>query len=320
MRNLGLLILSGLFMSCQPVPDLPFEHHAASGTLQAVSLNGDSLVAEPLGDMIALDADLDNAITQYETDPTADNLIWVGRRLGYLWRYQDAIAVFSQGISRYPDDPRFLRHRGHRYISVRRFEEAESDLERAAELIEGKPDEIEPDGAPNAANIPVSTLHFNIWYHLGLAHYLLGDFESAFEAYQACMAASDNNDSRVATADWMYMTLRRLGRDAEAEEVLQPISSELDLLENHSYLRRILMYKREISSDSLLNSVEATPLDLATQGYGVGNWKLVEGDTAGARSIFKQVVAGDYWPAFGFIAAETDLHRLRAAQRNSPGQ
>ena len=61
------------------------------------------------------------------------------------------------------------RHRGHRYVSIREFDRAIADLEYAATLIEGTEDEIEPDGMPNAMNIPVSSLHSNIWYHLGLA-------------------------------------------------------------------------------------------------------------------------------------------------------
>ena len=38
---------------------------------------------------------------------------------------------------------------------------------------------IEPDGQPNARNIPTSTLNSNIYYHLGLAQYLKGEFEAA---------------------------------------------------------------------------------------------------------------------------------------------
>ena len=37
-------------------------------------------------------------------------------------------------------------------------------------MIAGKEDSIEPDGMPNPQNIPVSSLHTNIWYHLGLAY------------------------------------------------------------------------------------------------------------------------------------------------------
>ncbi len=62
---------------------------------------------------------------------------------------------------------------------IREFDRAIQDFEKAATLIEGTEDKIEPDGLPNAQNIPVSTLHTNIWYHLGLAYYLQHDLENA---------------------------------------------------------------------------------------------------------------------------------------------
>ena len=82
------------------------------------------------------------------------------------------------------------------------------------------PDEIEPDGAPNPAGIPTSTLHTNVWYHLGLAHYLQGEFEEALKAYKKCLEASTNNDMDVATLDWYYMTLKRLNRHEDAQALL----------------------------------------------------------------------------------------------------
>jgi hypothetical protein len=45
--------------------------------------------------------------------------------------------------------------------------------------------------------------------------------------------------------------------------------------------------------------------------YGVGNWYLVRGDTVRARDWFKRAVASGGWPAFGFLAAEAELARLR---------
>ena len=259
-----------------------------------------------------LEANYAEAKAVYDADPNqADNIIWLGRRAAYLWNYNEAIDVFSSGIEAFPEDPRMYRHRGHRYITVRSFDQAIADFEKAVELIAGKPDEVEPDGAPNAAGIPTSTLHTNIWYHLGLARYLKGDFEGALEAYLRCMEASKNNDMDVATADWLYMTLRRLGREDEAAKVLEPITADMELLENFAYHRRHLMYKGLTAPDVLLSvGDDSDPaLTLATQGYGVGNWYLYNGDEARAREIFEDVLEGEYWAAFGYIAAEAELAR-----------
>ena len=257
-----------------------------------------------------LEQNFAEARAAYEAAPNdVERIIWLGRRTAYLERYRDAIDIFSEGIRKHPDDARLYRHRGHRYITVRDFDRAIADLQRGADLTRGKPDEIEPDGAPNRFNIPTSTLQSNIWYHLGLAHYLKGDFERALAAYQEAMKVSTNDDMRVATADWLYMTLRRLGRMEEAARVLEPIHSEMDILENQAYHRRLLMYKGEVAPDSLLRVDSADALEMATQGYGVGNWYLYNGDPGRAREVFRRVLDGNYWAAFGHIAAEAELAR-----------
>ena len=85
----------------------------------------------------------------------------------------------------------------------------------------------------------------------------------------------------------------------------------MEILENTSYHQRLLMYKGELEADTLLVHKDASDLDLATQGYGVGNWYLYNGNETRAKKIFARVIEGSYWPAFGFIAAEADLARFR---------
>jgi tetratricopeptide (TPR) repeat protein len=259
-----------------------------------------------------LEANYQAAKAEMEADPqNVDKRIWLGRRLGYLGRFDEAIAVYTDAMKLEPENAKLYRHRGHRYISTRRFDLAAQDFEKAAKLTQDKPDEIEPDGQPNKLNQPLSTLQFNIYYHLGLAYYLQGKFEPARKAYEECMKRSRNNDdSLVATSDWLYMTLRRLGREKEAAKVLEPITEKMEIIENDSYWKRLLMYKGLRKPEELLDAKNADDLSIATQGYGVGNWYLYTGDKRKAREIFKQVVAGKQKAAFGYIAAEADLKRM----------
>jgi tetratricopeptide (TPR) repeat protein len=280
---------------------------------EATSLAGTPLyVPATIPNKQKLDADLAQAEKTLAANPKdAEAIIWVGRRLGYLWRYNDAIAMFTKGIELYPDNPKMYRHRGHRYITIRQFAKAQADFEKAAQLIKGKPDEIEPDGAPNPAGKPRSTLQFNIWYHLGLAYYLQGNYAKAYDAYVECMKVSNNDDSVTATSDWMWMTLMRLNRKADAAKVLERITPKMDILENGSYHRRLLMYKGLEKPEALLDTAKADDTTIATQGYGVGNYYYVTGDTAKAREVFQRVTAGGGWNAFGYIAAEADLQRIK---------
>jgi tetratricopeptide (TPR) repeat protein len=286
---------------------------------EAISLSGKPLYRGELSKetRARLEANLAEAQARFDKAPNdPENVIWLGRRLAYLGRYRDAIAVYSRGIEQHPDSFKLYRHRGHRYITVRRLDDAIADLEKASELIAGVPDEVEPDGAPNAAGVPRSSSHSNIWYHLGLAYYLKGDFENAGRAYEECMKFSRSNDDMlVATTDWLYMIYRRLGREKDALAVLEPIREDMDILENSSYHKRLLMYKGVLGPEDVLDADTADDVSIATQGYGVGNWYFYNGDVARAKDIFARVVSGSAWAAFGFIAAEADLKRMESPAR-----
>jgi uncharacterized Ntn-hydrolase superfamily protein len=284
------------------------------GTPEATSLLGKPLYAPQPSESARpqLEANLAASPGGLRKAPNdADALIWLGRRTAYLGRYRETIDIFTKGIAQHPNDARMYRHRGHRYVTVREFDRAIADFEKAAALVAGKPDEIEPDGQPNARNIPTSTLQSNIFYHLGLAHYLKGDFEKAADAYRRCMAVSKNPDMLVATTHWYYMTLRRLDRKAEADALLAPITADMDIIENTSYHELLMMYQGEAAPEKLSGS----GLDGATKGYGVANWHLYNDRRDEALKILAEIVESNaaQWPAFGYIAAEADLARLRAS-------
>lgn len=281
------------------VPTSPFQ------TTQATSQSGsDEVMAEN-----SLEKALAEARERFDAEPRdLTNIIWLGRRSAYLGNYREAIDIYTAGLEQFPREARLYRHRGHRYISVRDFDRAVADLEKAAALIRGLPDEVEPDGLPNRYNRPRSTSHSNIWYHLGLAYYLKGDMENALRCYRACMEFSKNDDMLCATSHWLYMTLRRLGRETEAQALLAAIQPEMEILENDGYHRLLLMYKGRLSSNEV-SADQDDALTSATEGYGLGNWHYYSGRKDEARAIWKKVTAGSSSAAFGYIAAEADLDR-----------
>lgn len=275
------------------------------GGAQAISLLGDTLnSAEPNAAAVE---QLQAALADYEANPNdADAIIWYGRRTAYTGQYREAIRIYTEGIEKHPDDARMYRHRGHRYISIRMLDKAIVDFERAAELTAGQVDEVEPDGQPNALNIPTSTLQSNIYYHLGLARYLKQDFEGAIDAYHHGLALRENPDGIVSTSHWLYMALRRLGREEDAAEVLEPIHADMDVIENQVYHQLLLMYKGEIAPESLLDPGDGSSENQATL-YGVGNYYQYNGREEEAREVYDRLMAGAGWAGFGYIAAEAEL-------------
>lgn len=285
-------------------------------TVQATSLLGKPLVSpQPSADL--LDKLREREAAWRASPDDADALIWFARFQAYCGNYSGSIDTFTEGIAAFPDDPRMLRHRGHRYITVRQLDRAVADLQLAARMIEGQPDQTEPDGMPNPRNIPVSTLHSNIYYHLALANYLNHDLEAAADGWQRCLDLKINDDNRVSATHWLYMTLRRLGRDAEARELLEPIDPGLDVIENMAYHRACLFYRGEISEDELTG---AEPPGTSPSGdaawYAAGNWRLYSGNQEEGVAVFRQIVDGGLWASFGHIAAEADLARFKASDES----
>ena len=251
------------------------------------------------------------AYENFNQNPNSDNLIWIGRRHAYLGNYESAIKYFSQGISTYPLDARFYRHRGHRLITNRCFERAINDLKKAASLSNNKPNEIEPDGLPNALNIPTSTLKGNIYYHLGLAYYFESQLKDAMLAFEKCIELSKNNDSFVAAANWLYIIYYQLNMINKANKLLTKIDNQMNLIENHSYLSILNLYKNSTSQFDIEKKIfKEESLNNITVAFGLGNFYLLKGETEKAYKIYNLITNSNQWSSFAYIGAEVMLKKL----------
>ncbi|CAN5355240.1 hypothetical protein BH23GEM2_BH23GEM2_17000 [soil metagenome] len=282
--------------------------------IQGISLLGDTLRDFPLSPetRARYEEQLAQARAAYDRAPgDADSIVWLGRRLAYVGRLREAIDVYSRGILLHPDNPWLYRHRGHRHITLREFDRAVADFELAALLSAGRDDEVEPDGQPNAENVPIGTLHSNIDYHLALAYYLRGESERALPVYARELERARNDDRRVSIAYWYYLALRRLARDGEAAALLAPITEQMNVIENDAYHRLLLMFKGEIPPDAILSTDAQSQMSVAdaTSAYGLASWHLINGRESQAVELFRRIIAGGQWPAFGYIAAEAELAR-----------
>ncbi|MCR9247642.1 MAG: hypothetical protein NXI31_21665 [bacterium] len=235
--------------------------------------------------------------------------IWVGRRLGYLARYREAIAVYTRALAHHPRDPYLLRHRGHRHISLRQLDRAIADLELAARQCRHEPDCVEPDGLPTPGRPPHSSLHFNVHYHLGLAHFLNADFAAAERAWLDCLAVCDDDESRVAVSHWLWSVRMRRDDPAGAQAVVAALGEELDVVENTSYLRLCRLYAGRLPRTELVAGGGSAGAALA---FGLAHHELVTGDESAALRQLDALARRPGWAAFGVIAAEAELSRRRS--------
>ena len=219
---------------------------------------------------------------------SVERIIQVGMAQSGARQFREAIATFTRGLAIAPHDPTLYRWRGHRYLSVREYDRAMADLLRGARR---------------------DSTMYGINYHLGVVRYLRGDFVGAATAFARAQPRAPDAGELAGSTDWLWMSLQRAGRAAEAEAMLarRPDS----LATTAAYAQRLRLYRGEIGPEQVLTPADTTDVAVATLSYGVGNWYLLRGDTTAARTWFRRAIASGGWPAFGFMASEVELRRLR---------
>jgi tetratricopeptide (TPR) repeat protein len=217
-----------------------------------------------------------------------DLLIRLGIAQSGFRQFREAIQTFSRGLAIAPENAMLYRWRGHRYLSVREHGRAEADFKRGLAL--------------DSAN-------YGIWYHLGVLRFLQGNFAGAASAFARAQPLAPDAGELAGATDWLWMSLARAGRRAEGDAMLARRPDSLET--TNAYRQRLRLYRGEIAPDSVLTAADTGDVAVATLSYGVGNWYLVGGDTVQARRWFERAIASGGWPAFGFMASETELRRLR---------
>ncbi len=203
-------------------------------------------------------------------------------------QFREAIQTFTRAMAIEPNNAMLYRWRGHRYLSLREFDKAMADLTKGLKL---------------------DSTNYGILYHLGIVRFVRGDFAGAAQMFTRSQPRAPDAGELAGSTDWLWMSLMRAGRKAEAEAMLarRPDSLPVD----NAYARRLKLYRGEIGPDAVITPADTADVQAATLAYGLGNWYLVRGDTAAAKTYFDRSVKSGGWPAFGFIVSEVELRRLK---------
>jgi tetratricopeptide (TPR) repeat protein len=218
------------------------------------------------------------------------------RSLAALRRYDDALLACGAAAEARPHDAEALRDRGHYHLNAGHLDAGLADLTRAGSL---------------------SPRDRGVFYHLGLAHYLKGDFASAAAAYERCVDTSTTDGARIECQAWLVPSLIRAGRRQDAKALLarvppSPVAGHASL-----YLDRLLLFKGvKTEADLAATMPSEGAVTEATVGYSIGLWHLLNGRPDTARTYFQRAVDANLPTSWGARAAEAELRRLSIPATN----
>jgi len=205
-------------------------------------------------------------------------------------QFREAIATFTRGLEIEPNNALLLRWRGHRYLSVREFDKALADLTRGA---------------------TIDPTIYGIWYHLGIVQYVRGEFAAAAASFEKALPIAPDSGELQGSNDWLWMSLSRAGRGAEAKKMLDRHLDTHAQPVTNAYTQRLRLYRGEIGPNVVITTADTDEVQIATLAYGLGNWYLVQGEKAKAREWFERSIKSGGWPGFGFILSEVELRKLK---------
>jgi tetratricopeptide (TPR) repeat protein len=262
---------------------------ARQGALELTSGLGRKLYALPDDDSVI------NARKNLAADPeNVGRVLQLSKTEAARRQYREAVATSTEGLAFAPKNADLYLERGHRELGLREFKAAMTDLEQATRL------------APEM---------LDAHYHLGLAHYFSGEFDQAAVSFDRARALAKSNDSLIDCSNWLYVSLRRAGKEKEAARALARVTPDVKNTEPHLYfyLRLLHFYQGQLTAEAVLPPPPAGEEDLEgelafdTVSYGVGNWRLYHHNLSDAVGVFRNVVKGEAWNSWGFIGSEVEL-------------
>ncbi len=282
------------------------ENSTPSNDPEAISFSGKPLFAKEAEPAALAKSDSTIKTILSKGDLTEDDFVEIGKHYVATNRYKLAVSNYSEGLEKFPNSYKLLRNRGHRYITLRKLNEAIRDLEKAEELIPAVGEEMEYglDGKPTA------TLRHQIHYHIGVFQFLKKDYIKAAIAFEKALAAADNSKNAVGASDWLYNCYMRIGRKDKADELLKPITPDYVEDKDQAYFRRVLFYKGLIRADELIDVTmpsEKMSIQDVTKLYGLANWYKYQGNSEKSTELYKLVLQSDGWPGFAYAAAEKEM-------------
>lgn len=285
----------------------PATEQSSTREPETLSFAGTPFYARPADSVAKIKSDsLIHAIRAKET-LTEEDYLSLGRSLVSVGQFRKAVETYSEGLTKFPDSYKLLRYRGHRYINLRQLDKAIIDLNMAEELI--RPEE--PVYELDAAGKPGASYQHQIWYHIGLYHFMERDYDKAAESFEKSLATAYAGTDKAGASDWLYNSYMRAGNKEKAAAVAKPFTADFEIdNKDYPYYRRLMLFNGVIQPVELVDEnksiTEMTLYDM-TKLYGLANYYRYQGDTTRAKALYEKVLQSKEWPGFAYACAELDV-------------
>jgi Flp pilus assembly protein TadD len=275
----------------------------AALAVAALSAQPAPQVTTPLGRTFQSLADPKGVVAVAEKELAADPknpklFLKLAQAQATVWQEKEAVETCTRGLEANPNNADLLTERGHRELPLRQFAKARDDLSRA---------------------IAIDPKQTEAYYHLGLAHYFVGEFAPAADAFCKGRDLVTSQDSLVNFTNWCYAALRRAGKKEEATKSLEKVPLDMKSNAGHTeiYFSLVRFYQGQKTESEILPPAPKDPSDTEaelsydTVNYQVGNWHMYNGEPAIALEYFRRVSKGNVWVTWGFIGSEVEMAKHR---------
>ncbi len=211
----------------------------------------------------------------------------LGQALCRQLRYRDAIAVYTEAIAMNPEDPEAYRQRAARHIATMQPERAISDLKFC---------------------LPLSMEKSDIYYRMGIARYLAGQYLEAMDAEQKAFPGFDD-EMGVAAMFWHTAAAWKAGTEPT---LLKHYRQDMEVGHHTAYHFSMGLAAGETMLEQALERIskEKSDLEYSIMGYGAAMFAEAAGKNDIAKSLLEAVVKRDgFWISYGYLAAWNEVRK-----------
>lgn len=307
---LFILIVLFAVISCNNDKEkISSQSKKAAQVPEAIAFNGDSLFQIPVDSAVL--AKYTVLIEKYlkEENLTEEDYINWGNAYASIYQFNNAIKVYNDGLSHSPDSYKLLRYRAHRQLSIRKVNEAIDDLHKALTYLNNTDSvelEYQPDGTVSGS------YEYWIYYHLGLANLLNGNYDEAISAYKNCILTSVTGVNKAGATYWLYNSFQKAGEVQNAEELINNFVFDEGTDMMHSYSVRILMLQGKKAPEELLdmeakqNAQEWGKKEVSV-AYEVANWYIRHNQVEKGMAIHRKTLQSPHWSAWTYLVTEKEF-------------